>query len=149
MPQTVGQVEGVTANVSGLTAQSKDFNDLMRARVPIVFAFVLAVAFLVLLVTFRSIVIPVKAIVLNLLSVGAAYGVLVLVFQKGWFESLLGFKSTGAIESWLPRVPVRGPLRALDGLPRVHRQPDPRGVRSRDDDRRRRSSTASSPPRAW
>ena len=66
------------------------------------FAFVLAVAFLVLLVTFRSIVIPVKAIVLNLLSVGAAYGVLVLVFQKGWFESLLGFKSTGAIESWLP-----------------------------------------------
>ncbi len=102
VPQTVGQVEGVTANVSGLTAQSKDFNDLMRARVPIVFAFVLAVAFLVLLVTFRSIVIPVKAIVLNLLSVGAAYGVLVLVFQKGWFESLLGFKSTGAIESWLP-----------------------------------------------
>ena len=95
-------MEGVTANVSGLTAQSKDFNDLMGARVPIVFAFVLAVAFLVLLVTFRSIVIPVKAIVLNLLSVGAAYGVLVLVFQKGWFESLLGFKSTGAIESWLP-----------------------------------------------
>jgi uncharacterized membrane protein YdfJ with MMPL/SSD domain len=102
VPQTVGQVDGVTANVSGLTAQSKDFNDLMRARVPMVFAFVLAVAFLLLLITFRSIVIPIKAIVLNMLSVGAAYGVLVLVFQKGWFESLLGFKSTGAIESWLP-----------------------------------------------
>jgi RND superfamily putative drug exporter len=102
VPETVGKVAGVTANVSGLTAQSKDFNDLMRSRVPIVFAFVLAVAFLLLLVTFRSIVIPLKAIALNMLSVGAAYGVLVLVFQKGWFESLLGFKSTGAIESWLP-----------------------------------------------
>jgi uncharacterized membrane protein YdfJ with MMPL/SSD domain len=102
VPQTVGRVAGVTANVSGLTAQSKDFNDQMRARAPIVFAFVLAIAFLLLLVTFRSIVIPVKAIVLNMLSVGAAYGVLVLVFQKGWFETLLGFKSTGAIESWLP-----------------------------------------------
>jgi uncharacterized membrane protein YdfJ with MMPL/SSD domain len=102
VPQTVGNLGGVTASVTGLTAQSKDFNDLMRARAPIVFAFVLAVAFLLLLVTFRSIVIPIKAIVLNMLSVGAAYGVLVLVFQNGWFESLLGFKSTGAIESWLP-----------------------------------------------
>ena len=102
VPQTLGKLPGVTANASGLTAQSKDFNDQMRARAPIVFAFVLAVAFLLLLLTFRSIVIPLKAIALNMLSVGAAYGVLVLVFQKGWFESLLGFKSTGAIESWLP-----------------------------------------------
>ena len=102
VPQTIGKVAAATANVSGLTAQSKDYNDQMRARAPIVFAFVLAVAFLLLLVTFRSIVIPIKAIVLNLLSVGAAYGVLVLVFQNGWFESLLGFNSTGAIESWLP-----------------------------------------------
>jgi uncharacterized membrane protein YdfJ with MMPL/SSD domain len=102
VPQTVGKVAGVTANVSGLTAQSKDFNDQMSSRVPIVFAFVLVLAFLVLLVTFRSIVIPIKAIVLNMLSVGAAYGVLVQVFQKGWFESLLGFKSTGTVESWLP-----------------------------------------------
>jgi RND superfamily putative drug exporter len=67
-----------------------------------VFAFVLGLAFLLLLTTFRSIVIPIKAIVLNLLSVGAAYGVLVLVFQQGWGESLLGFESTGAIEPWLP-----------------------------------------------
>jgi uncharacterized membrane protein YdfJ with MMPL/SSD domain len=102
VPQTVGQVQGVTANVSGLTAQSKDYNDQMRSRAPIVFGFVLAVAFLLLLITFRSIVIPIKAIVLNLLSVGAAYGVLVQVFQKGWFESLLGFKSTGTVEAWLP-----------------------------------------------
>jgi uncharacterized membrane protein YdfJ with MMPL/SSD domain len=102
VPRTVGKVAGVETNVSGLTAQSKDFNEQMHSRAPIVFVFVLAVAFLLLLVTFRSIVIPIKAIVLNMLSVGAAYGVLVQVFQKGWFESLLGFKSTGAIESWLP-----------------------------------------------
>ena len=66
------------------------------------FLFVLGLAFLLLLVTFRSIVIPIKAIVLNLLSVGAAYGVLVLVFQQGCGEKLLGFESTGAIEPWLP-----------------------------------------------
>ena len=66
------------------------------------FAFVLSLAFLLLLVTFRSIVIPIKAIVLNLLSVGAAYGVLVLVFQEGCGETLLGFESTGAITAWLP-----------------------------------------------
>jgi RND superfamily putative drug exporter len=102
IPETVGKVGGARADVSGLTAQSKDYNDQMRARAPIVFGFVLAVAFVLLLVTFRSIVIPIKAIVLNLLSVGAAYGVLVQVFQKGWFESALGFKSTGSVEAWLP-----------------------------------------------
>ena len=81
---------------------SKDFNDLMRARAPWVFVFVLALAFLLLLVTFRSVVIPATAIVLNLLSVGAAYGVLVWIFQDGHLESLLGFTSIGGITSWLP-----------------------------------------------
>ena len=88
--------------VTGDTAGSIDFNDLMKVRTPIVFAFVLGLAFLLMLVTFRSIVIPIKAIVLNLLSVGAAYGVLVLVFQHGIGESLLGFHSTGTIANWLP-----------------------------------------------
>jgi uncharacterized membrane protein YdfJ with MMPL/SSD domain len=102
VPTTVGQVGGVEALVGGETAASKDFNDMLKAHAPIVFLFVLGLAFLLLLTTFRSIVIPIKAIILNLLSVGAAYGVLVLVFQKGWGESLLGFKSTGAIEPFLP-----------------------------------------------
>ena len=66
------------------------------------FAFVLTAAFLLLLFTFRSIVIPIKAILLNLLSVGAAYGMLVWIFQDGHLESLLGFESTGAIVSWMP-----------------------------------------------
>jgi RND superfamily putative drug exporter len=102
IPATLGKVEGVRVQVTGMTAGSKDFNDLLSSRAPIVFGFVLTMAFMLLLVTFRSIVIPIKAIVLNLLSVGASYGVLVLVFQKGWGESLLGFKSTGAITAWLP-----------------------------------------------
>jgi RND superfamily putative drug exporter len=74
----------------------------MTSRLPIVFAFVLGLAFLLLLVTFRSIVIPLKAIVLNLLSVGAAYGILTYVFQYGHFEGLLNFRSVGGITSWLP-----------------------------------------------
>jgi RND superfamily putative drug exporter len=74
----------------------------MQSRLPIVFAFVLGLAFILLLVTFRSIVIPIKAIVLNLLSVGASYGILTLVFQDGHGESLLDFQSLGGITSWLP-----------------------------------------------
>jgi uncharacterized membrane protein YdfJ with MMPL/SSD domain len=89
-------------NVGGEAAESKDFNDLLAERLPLVFAFVLGLAFLLMLVTFRSIVVPIKAILLNLLSVGAAYGVLVLVFQEGLGESLLGFESNGGVSSWLP-----------------------------------------------
>ena len=88
--------------MTGTTAMSKDFNALMKARAPWVFAFVLALAFLLLLVTFRSLVIPLTAVVLNLLSVGAAYGVLVWIFQDGHLESVLGFTSIGGITSWLP-----------------------------------------------
>ncbi|MEY2535292.1 MAG: heme transporter, partial [bacterium] len=101
--QTVGSAPGVRqAYVSGMAAQSQDWNDLMKSRAPLVFAFVLTLAFLLLLVTFRSIVIPVKAIVLNLMSVAAAYGVLVWVFQDGHLEGLLDFESNGGVTSWLP-----------------------------------------------
>jgi anti-anti-sigma factor len=102
IPQTLGRLPGTDAPVTGLTAGSFDFNELIKSRAPWVFVFVLSLAFLLLLVTFRSIVIPVKAIVLNLLSVGAAYGVLVWIFQDGHLESLLGFTSIGGITSWLP-----------------------------------------------
>jgi uncharacterized membrane protein YdfJ with MMPL/SSD domain len=105
LPTTVDRAPGVhDVAVTGLTAGSKDFNDLMRSSAPLVFAFVLGLAFLLLLVTFRSIVIPAKAIVLNLLSVAAAYGVLVLVFQEGVGAGLLGVDESaqGAITSWLP-----------------------------------------------
>ena len=81
VPATVGKLRGADVAVSGMTAGSKDFIDETTSRLPIVFGFVFGLAFILLLVTFRSIVIPIKAIVLNLLSVGSAYGILVLVFQ--------------------------------------------------------------------
>ncbi len=102
IPGTIGRVPGAEAKVTGWTAGSKDFNDTMKAHAPIVFAYVLGLAFVLLLLTFRSIVIPIKAIVLNLLSVGAAYGVLVLIFQQGNLESLLHFTSVGGVTDWLP-----------------------------------------------
>src|SRR3954452_16461343 len=102
IPATLGRVPGVKADVTGITAGSKDFNDHLSRHLPLVFAFVLGLAFLLLLVTFRSIVVPLKAIALNLLSVGAAYGVLVWIFQNGHLEGALGFKSIGGITSWLP-----------------------------------------------
>jgi RND superfamily putative drug exporter len=102
VPATVGKVAGVEYAVSGATAASKDWNDAMRSAAPKVFGFVLAFAFLLLLVTFRSVVIPAKAIVMNLLSVAAAYGVVVAIFQWGWGESLLDFNSSGGVAAWLP-----------------------------------------------
>ena len=93
---------GTEQAVTGATAANVDFNKTMKSRAPIVFAFVLGFAFLLLLLTFRSIVIPIKAIILNLLSVGAAYGVLVWIFQYGHLQGLLGFHSSGAVVTWLP-----------------------------------------------
>ena len=101
LPQTIGQLGSVEYAVTGLTAGTKDFNDLMKQRLPIVFV-VLALAFVLLLLTFRSLVVPITAIVLNLLSVAAAYGLLVLVFQHPWAQGVLGFTSNGGITSWLP-----------------------------------------------
>jgi RND superfamily putative drug exporter len=88
--------------VTGITAGTHDFNAQMRARLPWVFAFVLGLAFALLLLTFRSLVIAGTAVVLNLLSVGAAYGILVGVFQHGWLAGVFGFQTNGAIVSWLP-----------------------------------------------
>jgi RND superfamily putative drug exporter len=102
VPRTVGRLPDSESYVTGMAAGTKDFNDLMKSRAPIVFGFVLALAFLLLLVTFRSIVIPIKAIVLNLLSVTASYGVLVWVFQDGHLEKTLGYHSNGGVVSWLP-----------------------------------------------
>jgi uncharacterized membrane protein YdfJ with MMPL/SSD domain len=102
VPSTLGSVAGVKAYVAGGKAAERDFNDTLKSHLPYVFGFVLAAAFVLLLLTFRSLVVPIKAIILNLLSVGAAYGALVLVFQHGWFKSLLGFDATGPIVAWLP-----------------------------------------------
>ncbi|MDL4818340.1 MMPL family transporter [Actinomadura opuntiae] len=100
VPQTVGRV--ADAPVTGQLAWSTDYNaQLKRALVP-VFLFVMGVTFLLMLVFFRSVAIALTAIALNLLSVGAAYGVMVAVFQHGWGDSLVGTRGAGALESWIP-----------------------------------------------
>ena len=101
IPSTLGSVSGITVDVGGSAAETKDSNDNLSAHAPLVFGFVLTMAFLLLLVTFRSIVIPIKAIILNLLSVAAAFGVLTLVFQHGLGE-VVGLPHTTGIVSWLP-----------------------------------------------
>ena len=93
---------GVNSAVTGSVAGSQDVGDAIGARLPIVIGFVLALTLVVLLVAFRSLAVALTAIALNLLSVGAAYGLLVAVFQHTWAQDLLGFRSNGAIVSWLP-----------------------------------------------
>jgi putative drug exporter of the RND superfamily len=88
--------------VSGETAFNHDFFALVDQWTPIVFAIVLGLSFVLLMVAFRSLVVPTKAILMNLLSVGAAYGLLVLVFQKGYGADFFGFQKTPTIEAWIP-----------------------------------------------
>jgi RND superfamily putative drug exporter len=88
--------------VTGDTAFNGDFFDMTSQYTPIVFAFVLGLSFLLLMLVFRSVVLPLKAILLNLLSVGAAYGLLVLVFQEGFLTGFFGFQKTPTIEAWIP-----------------------------------------------
>lgn len=101
-PATLGKVDGLKAPITGQVAGSKDFNDQMAGSVIPVFAFVVVFAFLLMLLSFRSLTVAITSIVLNLLSVGAAYGILVAVFQHGWGASLVGAEGVGAIVTWLP-----------------------------------------------
>jgi putative drug exporter of the RND superfamily len=102
LPATLGEVDGIEYAVNGQTAQPYDFTETLRDTTPIVFTFVLAVAFLLLLVSFRSLAVPIVSIVLNLLSVAAAYGAVTWVFQDGHLSSLLDFTAYGGVTSWLP-----------------------------------------------
>src|SRR5499427_7999209 len=102
LPATLGRVGGVDYAVTGMTAGNHDFDARLTATLPLVFAFVLGLAFLVLMVTFRSVFIPLTSIVLNLLSIGAAYGVLTLIFQNGHLHGPLGFSPYGGIVPWMP-----------------------------------------------
>ena len=102
VPETLGHVPGAHAYVTGATAQDVDFTGQVRDSLPYAIAFVLVLAFGVLLAAFRSVIVPLTAVVLNLLSVAAAYGVLVLVFQHTWAQPVLHFHANGTITSWLP-----------------------------------------------
>ncbi|MGY5011602.1 MMPL family transporter [Streptomyces sp. 900105755] len=101
-PATLGKIDGVRAPITGNVAGNQDFNDQLLGSVVPVFAFVVVFAFLLMLLSFRSLTVAVTSILLNLLSVGAAYGILVAVFQHGWGASLVGAEGVGAIVTWLP-----------------------------------------------
>ncbi|WP_129305905.1 MMPL family transporter [Streptomyces sp. L2] len=101
-PDTLGKVDGVQAPITGQVAGNHDFNDQLLGSVVPVFVFVIVFAFLLMLVSFRSLTVAITSIVLNLLSVAAAYGILVAVFQHGWGASLVGAEGVGAIVTWLP-----------------------------------------------
>jgi RND superfamily putative drug exporter len=102
LPATLGKVPGISYSVAGLTAGNHDFDAQLAKTVPWVFVFVLGLAFLLLMTTFRSVYIPALSIGLNLLSVGAAYGLMVLIFQDGHLQGPLGFTAYGGITPWLP-----------------------------------------------
>ena len=102
VPQIFGNLSGTRVYVTGNAAETMDGTRLYTDALPYAFAFVLGLSFVLLLVAFRSIVVPIKAIVLNLLSTAAAYGVLVAVFQLGFAKELLGVRPTDVIEAWVP-----------------------------------------------
>ena len=97
-----GLTGGTDILVTGQTAGTIDYLDTIRGATPWVFLFVLGLSFVLLLVVFRSILVPLKAILMNLLSVGAAYGLMVAVFQKGWGADLLGLQKVDFVEAWVP-----------------------------------------------
>jgi RND superfamily putative drug exporter len=102
VPQTVGKVAGTDAAVGGFVGADVDYAGHVKQKLPLVVGFVLVLTFLVMAFTFRSVVIAVTSIGLNLLSAGASYGLVVLIFQGTWAEGILGFKSMDAVVSWLP-----------------------------------------------
>jgi RND superfamily putative drug exporter len=103
VPATVGDT-GAQVYVGGITASFIDFAQRIGDRLPIFIGGVIVLSFILLMIVFRSILVPLKAAIMNLLSIGAAYGVIVAVFQWGWLGSLFGVDRTGPIESWVPMM---------------------------------------------
>jgi RND superfamily putative drug exporter len=102
LPATLGRVHGISYAVAGSTANNYDDIATLHSRTPLVLAVVAVLAFVLLLVAFRSLAIPLVSVALNLLSVGAAFGLVTLIFQDGRLQGLLGYTSYGAIVSWVP-----------------------------------------------
>ena len=130
-PAVFGGLPDVRTYVSGDAAFSVDVTKVYADGIPLIFVFVLGLSFLLMLVAFHSIVIPIKAILLNLLSTAAAYGVLVLVFQDGWFAGHARDHAERGHRELGPAVHLHDPVRAVDGLPPVHPHQDQGGPRPR------------------
>jgi putative drug exporter of the RND superfamily len=103
-------VPGVTdgteldVKVGGLTAGAVDYSNYTEKRLPVFIGAVLILSFLLLMVVFRSLLVPLKAVIVNLLSIGAAYGAMVAVFQYGWLKDVIGLSKSGPIEAWVPMM---------------------------------------------
>jgi putative drug exporter of the RND superfamily len=100
----VTQGTDVEVKVGGLTAGATDYSNYTAERLPLFIGLVLLLSFLLLMVVFRSLLVPLKAVIMNLLSIGAAYGVIVAVFQWGWLKDLVGVAEAGPVEAWAPMI---------------------------------------------
>ena len=135
--------------IGGEAAQSADFLDAVYSNFPLLIGLISALTFVLLARAFRSLILPLKAVLLNLLSVAAAWGLIVLVWQNGFgSDEIWGIEATRAINVADADRRLRLPVRHLDGLPGVHHQPDARGLRPHRFDADRRSSRASAAPDA-
>jgi RND superfamily putative drug exporter len=95
---------GLDVHVGGQTALGVDLADTLGQRLPFVFLAILVLSFVLLMLVFRSILVPLKAVIMNLLSIGAAYGVIVAIFQWGWLKNVVGIGKEGPIEAWVPMM---------------------------------------------
>jgi RND superfamily putative drug exporter len=93
---------GIDAQVGGFTAASTDFASYLGERMPLLIGVVLLLSFILLMAVFRSVLVPLKAVVMNLLSIGAAYGIIVAIFQWGWAKDFFGLDRNGPIDAWIP-----------------------------------------------
>ena len=98
------QGTGLNVHVGGHTAVGVDLADTLGQRLPYMFVAILLLSFVLLMLVFRSILVPLKAVIMNLLSIGAAYGVIVAIFQNGWIKNAVGIGKEGPIEAWVPMM---------------------------------------------
>ena len=103
IPQTTAG-STLDVHVGGQTAVGVDLADVMGSRLPLMFVAILLLSFVLLMLVFRSLLVPLKAVIMNLLSIGAAYGVIVAIFQNGWLKNVVGIGKEGPIEAWVPMM---------------------------------------------
>ena len=143
-------LDGAPRPVGGPGAQDRDLTEAIYAAFPLMLALIAVITFVLLTWALRSVLLPVKAILLNVLSVGAAFGIVVLVWQQGYGSELIGgVPATGAITNWVPAGDLRLPLRPVDGLRGVHPQPACARSTSAPATPTRPSSAGSGAPAAW
>ena len=151
LPDLQQQIGGqVKLTLGGVAPEDRDFVHAVYGNFPYVLGFVVLLTFLLLMRAFRSIVLAVKAVILNLISLGCALGVVVFIFQQGHgSEAIWGIQADPGGDRVDPADDLRVPLRPLDGLRGLHRHAYPRGLRRHEGHHRRRSRSGSREPASW